>query len=67
MIQTSEKSCPRCGSLKLKSWTELEDEEKMLATRLPASAEFPPNVRKKHRFCTRCWYEAFELITATTT
>lgn len=57
MVQPSEKICPRCLSPKLKSWDELTDEQKMLAERLPMSAEYTPKERKKHRFCTRCWFE----------
>ena len=41
----------------MKDWDELTDEQKMLVERLPMSAEYPPNIRKKHRFCTRCWFE----------
>ena len=50
-------ACPRCGH-RLKTWSELSEDERMLAERLSASAEFPIETRKKHRFCTRCWYEA---------
>jgi hypothetical protein len=49
--------CPKCNSPKMKTWDELTEEEKMLAEKLPGSAEMPLNQRKKHRFCTRCWYE----------
>jgi hypothetical protein len=49
--------CPRCDSPKMKSWSELTDEEKMLVEKLPISAEIPLGQRKKHRFCTRCWFE----------
>ena len=49
--------CPRCGAGKLISWKDLSDDEKFLAERLPASAEYTPAERKKHRFCTRCWNE----------
>jgi len=57
MIQESEKICPRCHSGRLKHWSELTRDEEMLAERLPASAEFSAAERKKHRFCTRCWFE----------
>jgi ribosomal protein S27AE len=57
MIQESEKLCPRCGLMKVKIWAELNDEQKMLVERLPGSAEFSRAERKKHRFCTRCWFE----------
>jgi hypothetical protein len=39
------------------SWSELGDDEKLLAEKLPASAAFTKEQRKKHRFCTRCWFE----------
>jgi len=41
----------------MKTWAELVDEEKMLVEKLPLSADHPLHQRKKHRFCTRCWYE----------
>ncbi len=53
-------NCPRCLLPGLKTWAELTAEEQFLAVRLPASAEFTPEQRKKHRFCTRCWYEVSE-------
>lgn len=51
--------CPRCHSSKMKSWNELGEEEKMLAEKSYASAEFTIEQRKKHYFCVRCWYEQF--------
>ena len=57
MVHLSEKTCPKCGSMKMKAWTELTDDEKFLVERLPMSAEYTPEERKKHRFCTRCWFE----------
>ena len=60
MIHLSEKTCPRCQSLKMKNWPELTDDEKFLAERLPMSAQYTPNERKKHRFCTQCWFEETE-------
>ncbi len=41
----------------MKSWPELTDDEKLLVKSLPPSAEFTLQERKKHRFCTRCWFE----------
>ena len=41
----------------MKSWDELTGDERLLAERLPLSAEFTLGERKKHRFCTRCWFE----------
>jgi hypothetical protein len=49
-------TCPRCDT-QLKAWASLTEDEQTLAKSLPASADFPLNIRKKHRFCTRCWYE----------
>jgi len=49
--------CPRCNAARLKTWDELNDEEKFLAKKLPSSAEFSPKERKTHLFCPRCWFE----------
>jgi hypothetical protein len=49
--------CPKCGHSRLKSWDDLNADQQFLAERLPASAEYTLDQRKKHRFCTRCWYE----------
>lgn len=57
--EINENICPRCHQAKMKSWSELDEEEKMLVERLSASAEFTPKERKKHRFCVQCWYEQF--------
>ncbi len=51
-------SCPRCGEGRLQSWSTLSDEERELARRLPASADYSLEERKtRHRWCGRCWYE----------
>lgn len=52
----NQKRCPRCDG-HLKYWSDLTDEERFLAERLPASAEFTPREREKHLFCSRCRYE----------
>ena len=49
--------CPRCDAPKMKGWAELSDDEKYLVERLPLFADLPLDQRKKHRFCTRCWFE----------
>ena len=54
-------NCPRCTLPGMKTWDQLTEEEQFLALRLPASADFTPEERKKHRFCTRCWYEKIRL------
>lgn len=45
----------------MKRWPELTDDEKMLVKSLPLSADFNLTERKKHRFCTRCWFERTEI------
>jgi hypothetical protein len=57
MIDFREKICPKCHSPSMKNWKDLDPEQKMLAERLPASADYPKMQRKRHRFCTRCWFE----------
>ena len=50
--------CPRCGEGPLKAWYELSEEEREMALRLPASADFTqPERAARHLFCTRCWFE----------
>jgi proteasome lid subunit RPN8/RPN11 len=41
----------------LKTWDELDEDEKIVARLLPASATIPKTQREKHRFCPRCWFE----------
>lgn len=57
MKDFQKKMCPRCHERKMKRWTDLSGEEKFLAERLPMSAEFSAEERKKHLFCSRCWLE----------
>lgn len=59
-MPSTEKICPRCGGVKMKSWAELNEEQQMLVRKLPLSAEYRHSARKKHRFCTRCWFELVE-------
>jgi hypothetical protein len=50
--------CPRCDKPGLKAWSELNDEEREVVKRLPASAEYLLEERQaSHRWCTRCWFE----------
>jgi DNA-directed RNA polymerase subunit RPC12/RpoP len=56
----NEERCPKCHHRKLKSWNELGFEERMIVERLPLSAEISLAKRKRHRFCTRCWFEFIE-------
>jgi ribosomal protein S27AE len=57
MVQIQEKTCPQCGSLMIKGWDALTEDQRFLAERLPMSADYTPEERKKHRYCTRCWFE----------
>lgn len=57
MIQRSEKICPRCDAPRLKSWGELNDEEKDMIERLGIMRSGREE-RKKHRYCTRCWFSS---------
>jgi Zn-finger nucleic acid-binding protein len=58
-LQTPE-MCPRCQTPHLKRWSNLNDEQKFLAERLPLSAEYSRDEREKHRYCTMCWFEQAE-------
>ncbi len=58
MTKTVSDRCPRCGEGRLRSWNALNEEEQIVARRLPATAEYPSNEREnRHRWCVRCWYE----------
>lgn len=53
------KSCPRCGEGRLRAWRELDEEEREVVARLPASADYTIEERSLlHRWCPVCWYEA---------
>jgi hypothetical protein len=55
------RTCPRCDKRGMKSWSELNDEEREIVKRLPLSANYSLEERKAtHRWCTRCWYESTE-------
>ena len=50
--------CTRCGDGSLRSWQELDEEEREVVRRLPASADYIADERRtRHRWCTRCWHE----------
>ncbi len=53
----NEKICPQCQYPMMKSWEELNDEQKFLVERLPMSADLSLEQRKKNLFCPRCWFE----------
>jgi len=52
--------CPNCDCAALKAWDELDRDEMIVVERLPKSRLFTVEERKKHRFCTRCWYESVD-------
>jgi hypothetical protein len=53
----SHNRCPRCEG-QLRSWSELNEEDREMVKRLPATADYSPEERKaRHRWCTRCWFE----------
>lgn len=54
------KMCPRCHQAKMERWTDLTDEEKFLAERLPMSSDFSAAEREKHFFCPCCWLEIID-------
>lgn len=56
----AEAGCPQCGAERsLRAWSHLNDEQREVVRRLPASADYPLAERTaRHRWCTRCWYEA---------
>jgi len=51
-------TCPKCHSRDLKPWSELDRDEQIAAESRPS--KFTPTQRKKHRICTRCWFEQIE-------
>jgi len=53
----NEKICPKCQYPVMKTWEELNAEQKMLIERLPLSAALSVEQRKKNLFCPRCWHE----------
>ena len=57
---SNEKNCPNCGAARMKTWDELDFEQKIIAERLPSSAEFTRRERKYNRFCLKCWFEETE-------
>ncbi|HEX8475168.1 MAG TPA: hypothetical protein VF666_14155 [Pyrinomonadaceae bacterium] len=50
--------CPRCHATHLRTWHDLDDDQREIVRRLPASADYTHQERiARHRFCTRCWHE----------
>ena len=44
-METSNR-CPRCDSGRMRAWNELDDEEREVAKRLPASADYSLEARQ---------------------
>jgi len=66
MNDLKRESCPRCGNQKLKSWNELTDDEKILVEKLPLSADYKIEERRRNLWCARCRHE-FDSYAETTT
>jgi hypothetical protein len=57
----TERHCYKCGEETLRTWDELDDDERELVARLPGSGDYRKDERKAmHRWCTRCWHEEVE-------
>ncbi len=52
--------CPRCGEGRLRRWHELNEEQQMLARRLPSGGYSLSEREAQHRWCVRCWYEGLD-------
>jgi hypothetical protein len=52
-------TCPRCSAAgALRAWRELDEEQREVVLRLPASAVYSHAERAaRHRWCVRCWHE----------
>jgi hypothetical protein len=48
--------CLRCDKAGLKTWSELNDEEREVVKRLPTDYTIEER-KRSHRWCTRCWNE----------
>ncbi|HEX8097315.1 MAG TPA: hypothetical protein VF507_04740 [Pyrinomonadaceae bacterium] len=58
MDYTRRDRCPRCGEGRLRHWRELDEEEREVVRRLPASADYALEERAaRRRWCPLCWHE----------
>lgn len=48
-------ACVKCGGIKFKIWSDLLDDEKTIARRLPDAANLDEDEIKRSSFCIRCW------------
>ncbi len=61
MKEQIQRRCPRCNEGRLRSWNELDDDEREVVRRLPQSANYALDERTaRHRWCACCWYEEIE-------
>ncbi|MCA1555601.1 MAG: hypothetical protein LC747_02825 [Acidobacteria bacterium] len=52
------RSCPRCAATRLRTWSELDEAEREIVRRLPASVDYTLQERAaRHLWCGRCWHE----------
>lgn len=58
--ETREGRCPRCAAAAgfVRAWNELDEAEREVVRRLPASAVYSLAERSaRHLWCVRCWHE----------
>jgi Zn ribbon nucleic-acid-binding protein len=57
--EAREGRCPRCAAAGgLRAWSELDEDEREVVRRLPASAVYSHAERAaRHLWCVRCWHE----------
>jgi hypothetical protein len=62
----NDKRCRRCGEGTIKSWSELNDEEREVVKRLPGAADYEAAERQSMpQWCIRCWFESVSRETKT--
>ncbi len=55
MPNNTEALCPKCHAPNFKPWPDLDRDEQIAAMARPT--KYTRTQRKKHRICTRCWFE----------
>lgn len=57
-MESFSERCPRCGEGRLRSWQELNEEEREVTRRLPNAFDYDKDERRtRHRWCALCWHE----------
>ena len=59
MAQTSQ--CPRCNSMKVRPWVDLDDDQQYLISCLPDFEDLSMSDIRASRFCTNCWYRPAQI------